>query len=413
MGHVAEALGMDPTEVALKNDGVEGHAMAELADLKRAQGFGTRDSLRECIEAGKKAISWDKKWHLPGTKKLPNGKLHGLGFAWTHEWGDSGGSGAIAIRVERDDGSARILGIRCDNGVCAETAYCQIAADELGFRYEDVHYRQFEETGFATMTPDSSTNLAVNGYAVRNAARQLRQKILEVATTPRVTERPDMGYTPPFQGYKPEELDIKESVVYVRKDPSKRMTMAELVRPAFFMGVMDVGATEPIFAYGWHNQQGQYEGPPGARPIFVRQAHFVEVEVDPETGGIEVTKVVNVNDVGKAINPDAVEGQQYGGSVMGVSRVRSEEIIYCPATGVVLNGNLIDYKINTMLDCGPIETIIVETQMGYGPYGSTGVGEDVATVVPFAFYNAVHNALGAWVDLPATPQRVLKALGRT
>jgi xanthine dehydrogenase molybdenum-binding subunit len=138
----------------------------------------------------------------------------------------------------------------------------------------------------------------------------------------------------------------------------------------------------------------------------------VEVEVDPETGAIEVTRVVNANDVGKAVNPDAVEGQQYGGSVMGVSRARTEDMLYCPATGVVLNGNLIDYKINTMLDCGPIDTIIVETGMGYGPYGSVGIGEDVATVLPSAFYAAVHNAIGAWVNMPTTPDRVLKALGK-
>jgi len=414
MNHVAEALKMDPTELALINDGCEGHAMADIAEWKRKRGFKNRDSLRECIEAGKKAMDWDAKWHLPGTGKLPSGRMHGLGMSWAHEWGDSGGSAAIGIRIERDDGTARVLGLRCDNGVCAETAYCQIAADELGFRYEDVQYRPFEEAGFTPMTPDSSTNLVVNGWAIRNAARQLRQKVLEVATSPRITERPEMGYVPPFEGYKPEDLDIKESKVFVRKDPSKSITMAELVRPSFFMGKMDVGSTEPLFAWGWQNQQGAYDinGPPGPRPIFVRQAHFVEVEVDPETGGIEVTRVTNANDVGKAVNPDAVEGQQYGGSVMGVSRVRTEEVVYCPATGVVLNGNLIDYKINTMLDCGPIDTIIVETGMGYGPYGSVGIGEDVASVVPFAFYAAVHNAIGKWVDLPATPDKVLKALGK-
>ena len=348
----------------------------------------------------------------PGTKKLPNGRMHGIGFTYTHEWSDSAGSGAVGMRIERDDGSARILGQRCDNGCAAETAYCQIAADELGFRYEDVHYRVFEEGGFTPMTPDSSTNLSVNGFAVRNAARQLKRKILEIATTPRITERPDMGYTPPLAGYRPEDLDIRESVVYVKKDPSKRITMADLVRPAFFMGKMDIGSTEPLFAWGWQNQQGAFMGTPGPRPIFVRQAHFVEVEVDPETGGIEVTRVANANDVGKAINPDAVEGQQYGGSVMGVSRSRTEDTIYCPATGVVLNGNLIDYKINTMLDCGPIDTFIIETGMGYGPYGAVGIGEDVATVVPAAFYAAVHNAIGQWVDLPTTPDRVLKALGK-
>jgi xanthine dehydrogenase molybdenum-binding subunit len=409
LNRVAEALGMDPTEVAIKNDGSEGHAMAELGDLKRRLGFPERDSLKECIEAGKKAIGWDDKWHLPGARRLPSGRMHGIGFTFANEWGDSQGSGAVGIRIERDDGSARILGQRGDNGCAAETTYCQIAADELGFRYEHVHYRQFEEGGFTPMTPDASTNLAVNGYAVRNAARQLKQKILEIATTPRMTERPDMGYYPPFGDYKPEDLDIKDSVVYVKKDPAQRMTMAELVGPAFLSGKMDIGSTEPLFAYGWHNQKG---GLMGLRPVFVRQAHFVEVEVDPETGGIEVTRVVNANDVGKAINPEAVEGQQYGGTVMGVSRARTEDTVYCPATGVVLNGNLIDYKINTVLDCGPIDTIIIETGMGYGPYGTVGVGEDVATMAPGAFYAAVHNAIGKWVDIPTTPDRVLKALGK-
>lgn len=412
MGHVAEALSMDPTELALRNDGADGIPMAELVEDKLACGFSNRDSLKECLAEGKAAIRWDATWHAPGTRRLPNGKMHGIGFTWSHEWGDSGGSAAIGIRVERDDGSARVFGMRCDSGVCAETAYCQIAADELGFCYEHVQYRPFEEGGFTPMTPDSSTNLSINGWAVRNAARKLKRKILEAATTPRTTERPDMGYIPPFEGYSPDDLDIEESVIYVKKDPSNRLTMADFVRPAHFQGKMDIGSVEPLFAYGWHNQHGQYEGPPGARKNFVRQVHFVEVEVDTETGEVEVTRVVNVNDVGKAINPDAVEGQQYGGSVMGVSRVRTEEVVYCPATGVILNGNLIDYKINTILDCGPIDTIILETGMGYGPYGSCGIGEDVATMVPFALYDAVHNAIGTWVDLPVTPDKVLEALGR-
>jgi CO/xanthine dehydrogenase Mo-binding subunit len=412
-GHVAEALDMDPTELALNNDGCDGIAMDELGADKRACGFANRDSLKECLEAGKTAIGWEARWHAPGARKLPNGRMHGLGFAWSHEWGDSGGSSAIGIRVERDDGSARVFGMRCDNGVCAETAYCQIAADELGFRYENVQYRPFFESGFTPMTPDSSTNLSINGWAIRNGARKLRRKILVAATRPRVTERADMGYIPPFEGYSPEDLDIKESVIFVKKEPSIRMTMAEFVRPAHFQGKMDMGSTEPLFAYGWHNQHGQYEGPPGARKNFLRQTHFVEVEVDPETGAVEVTRVVNANDVGKAINPDAVNGQQYGGSVMGISRVRTEEVIYCPVTGVILNGNLLDYKINTILDCGPIDTLIVETGMGYGPYGSAGVGEDVATMVPFALYTAVHNAIGVWVNLPLTPDKVLEALGKT
>jgi CO/xanthine dehydrogenase Mo-binding subunit len=78
-------------------------------------------------------------------------------------------------------------------------------------------------------------------------------------------------------------------------------------------------------------------------------------------------KVREATALGCKPSPDAVEGQQYGGSIVGVRRVRTEDTIYCPATGIVQNGNLIDYKINTMLDCGPIEILIIETGMGYGP----------------------------------------------
>jgi xanthine dehydrogenase molybdenum-binding subunit len=137
------------------------------------------------------------------------------------------------------------------------------------------------------------------------------------------------------------------------------------------------------------------------------------VEVDPETGEVVVTKVVNVNDVGKAMSPESVEGQQYGGTYMGVGRNRSEEYIWDEKTGVLLNGNLLDYKINTMGDIGSIETIIVETEMGYGPYGAVGIGEDVATDTTHVLNGAVQNAIGEWVDDgPITPDKVLKALGK-
>ena len=86
--HVAAELGLDPTEVALKNDGCNGHDITYLSEYKREHGFPDRDSLRECIEAGKKAIGWEEKWHKPGTKRLPNGRYHGLAFTWNHGWDD-------------------------------------------------------------------------------------------------------------------------------------------------------------------------------------------------------------------------------------------------------------------------------------------------------------------------------------
>lgn len=418
---VADALGMDPTQVALLNDGADGHDMAWLNARKPELGFEVRDSLRECIEKGKAAIDWDRNWHPPGTRKLSSGRMHGIGFAWTHEWEDSSGSAEIAMRLEPEDGTLTIFGIKSDVGVNAETAYCQVAADELGMRIEDVFYKNQMDAGFYAMTPDSSTSTCVNVFATRNAARRLKNDILVAASSPSGhTQRG--GFPAVFEGLTPEELDIRESTIFVKSDPSRKISLKEFVRPmgiegpACYAPEMGEGAercnfTVPLYAYGWQVQQGAYSS---YRLRMCRQAHFMEVEVDTETGQVFVTRVVNVNDVGKVFSWEGCEGQQYGGSYMGVGRGLFEEVVHDPVTGVMLNGNLIDYKFATFNDVGPIDTILIETAMGYGPYGAVGIGEDIATIVPALPGPAVHNALGIWIDdFPMTPDVVLEAIQKT
>ena len=424
---VAAELGMDPIEVSLLNDGAEGHDTDWLDSKKAELGFQVRDSLKECVEKGKAAIGWDEKSHAPGAKRLPDGKMHGLGFTWTHEWDDSAGSSEIGMYFERNDGSVTILGCRCDCGVNAETTYCQIAADELGVPLESVRFKHMDDAGFFPMTPDTSTNLAVNGWAVRNAARILKQKLLETAVARRCVTQLTPGYPPAFPDKRPDELDVKDGVVFEKADPANRMAIGELIGPSGAMGpitspvgepiysgkeglAFPLRGTPPMFDHGWQIQRGCYLG---VRLRFCRQAHFMEVEVDPETGAIDVKKIVTVNDVGKVINWDGCEGQAYGGAIMGLGRGMTEEVVYDPKTGVMLNGNLLNYKIPTMMDYGDIETIMVETAMGYGPYGTVGIGEDVATVLPALIGPAVHNAIGVWIDgFPITPDRVLQALGK-
>ena len=148
----------------------------------------------------------------------------------------------------------------------------------------------------------------------------------------------------------------------------------------------------PVYVWAWH-RQGRF-GIEEGRHRLCRQAHFCEVEVDTETGEVEVKRVINVNDVGKALSPEGVEGQQYGGTFMGIGRNRCEEYIWDEKTGVLLNGNLCDYKFATMNDIGASTRVIVETGMGYGPYGSVGVGEVVATVTTYLLEGAVYNAIG-------------------
>ncbi len=413
--HVAAELGIDPTEVALKNDGVEGRDMAYLDAFKKTHGFPVKDSLRECIEAGKKAIHWDEKRHAPGAKKLPNGKMHGMGFTWTHEWDDTRGAGTAALMIQAD-GSVNVIGFRADVGVNAETTYCQVVAEELGVPVEQVFFRQQDDVYLPLMTPDGSCNLAINGYVMQKLGRMAKQKLLELATT--TVHLIEHDIPPCFAGLGPEDLDVKDGMVFVKADPSNRKAVEQIVRDVggSISGSRDCVRIQntthpPVFVWAWH-RQGRY-GVEEGRHRLCRQAHFCEVEVDTETGAIEVTKVVNVNDVGKAFSPEAIEGQQYGGTYMGIGRNRMEEFIWDPKTGVLLNGNLLDYKFAAMNDIGPVDTQIVETGMGYGPYGSVGVGEDVATVATYLLGSAVFNAIGKWIDdYPITPDRVLAALDK-
>ncbi len=399
--HVAAELGLDPTLVALKNDGCEGHGMDWLSKYKNERGFPDRHSLKECIDAGKKAIGWDSKWHPPGAKELPNGKMHGMAFTWDHEWDDVRGTGSAAVWME-NDGTVSIVAQHSDVGVNPWTTYCQIVADELGVPVEDVTIKPFDgDHIFSLMSPDGSCNLCSNGFIVRKAARKARAMLLDLA----------LNF---FEGLNVEDLDLKDRFVFEKGNPENKKPIKDIAVLAMPMhNAVGTWTEPPIVGWAWHQHGIWGDAIETGRPRLCRQAHFMEVEVDTETGVVEVTKVVNANDVGKAISPETIEGQMYGGTYMGVGRALTEEMVWDPQTGVLLNRNLVDYKCATILDCPEADTIIVETEMGHGPYGTVGVGEDIATMIPALLGPAVYNALGVWVDdFPITPQKVLKALGK-
>jgi CO/xanthine dehydrogenase Mo-binding subunit len=399
--HVATALGLDPTEVALKNDGCEGHDISYLTEYKGEHGFPDRDSLRECIEAGKKAIGWDGKWHPPGTLRLPNGRMHGMAFTWSHDWDDVRGTGSAAVLIQ-NDGSVSVIAQHSDVGVNPWTAYLQIVADELGVRYEDVEINPFDlNQGFSLMSPDGSCNLCSNGFVVKKAAQKARKRLLDLATTK-------------FEGLTANELDIKDGIIFEKSNPKNSMPIKDVVMFATpMLNAVEIWTEPPVLAWAWHTHGLWGQALETGRPRMCRQANFTEVEVDTDTGEIRVTKVVNVNDVGKAISPETIEGQMYGGTYMGLGRAVTEEMAWDPNTGVLLNRNLLDYKYATMLDYPPAESIIIETGLGHGPYGATGIGEDTATMIPALIGPAMYNALGIWIDeFPITPARVLKALGK-
>jgi CO/xanthine dehydrogenase Mo-binding subunit len=137
----------------------------------------------------------------------------------------------------------------------------------------------------------------------------------------------------------------------------------------------------------------------------------VEVEVDEETGLTRVTRLVACYDVGQVINRQSAEGQLEGGAVQGLGHALMEQVVL--DQGISRNPHLFDYKIPTTLDAPAIETILLESGKGLGPFGAKGIGEPAMTPTPAAVMNAVSRAVGSAVtELPITAERVLAMLGR-
>ncbi len=145
--------------------------------------------------------------------------------------------------------------------------------------------------------------------------------------------------------------------------------------------------------------------------VMDRQAHFVEVEVDTETGMVDFRNIVCVNDVGHLFNPQGAVAQQYGGILMGLGRNGTEAHVWRPKTGVALNFDMINYHIGTMNDSPLPPCLANESHLGYAAFGAYGIGENVGAAMSGIVVSAIYNATGKWVlNHPTTPDRVQKAL---
>jgi xanthine dehydrogenase molybdenum-binding subunit len=411
---VAAHLNMDPIKVQLINDGVRGHDMAWLDEnVKKKYGMPVRDSLKEVVEAGKAAFDWDKRWHAPGARKLPNGKMHGVSFYACASWatGTRGANNPYPGISIAQDGTATIFFRRCDCGQSAPTTYCQIVADETGMRYEDVKIEFKEYFSFDAFWPAGSMGAMVNSYGLVLNARAMKKLLLEYALKPMpVTGNyPGFGAPPipsPFQGKSIKELDIKDSVIFEKANPANTLPVKTLVasyRYSWLQGGPFFVAITPPEPY---KVEMQYD--------MARQACFVEIEVDIETGQVEVTKLVHSYDLGQSINPNVNETQLFGGAYQGISVSATEGIFYDPKTGVKLNDNFLGYPIMTIQDIGEITCPTVETHLGFSAYGLYGCSEaGKAATAAALLVPALYNAIGKWVEqTPVTPDVVLKALGK-
>jgi CO/xanthine dehydrogenase Mo-binding subunit len=221
------------------------------------------------------------------------------------------------------------------------------------------------------------------GLAVERAARDARRQLLLIAAD-KLEAAPD-------------DLEIVDRAVRVRGFPTRSITLSDLAKAA-----MQFGAKyEPVYGRGASATTAR-------SPAFA--AHLTEVAVDPDTGGVEILGHVAVQDVGRAINPAAVESQIHGGVVQGFGWALLERMAY-DEHGQLLAATLMDYALPHSLQTPRIDTVLVEVPSDHGPFGAKGVGEPPVVGVPAAVANAIADATGARAtDLPITAEALRAAL---
>jgi CO/xanthine dehydrogenase Mo-binding subunit len=197
--------------------------------------------------------------------------------------------------------------------------------------------------------------------------------------------------------------------VFVKSDPDQSLPLSELAKICAAEGLplSNLALFTAPFTEGIDPETGQGR----VFPDFTFGAQAVEVAVDTETGEVTVLKSVACHDVGRAINPAAVEGQIAGGSNQGLGYAIMEE--FKVEGGKILTPSLSEYLVPTSVDFAPTQVIILESGTGVGPFGAKGIGEPSLTPAPAAVANAVADAIGVRIyELPLTPERVLAALDR-
>jgi carbon-monoxide dehydrogenase large subunit len=363
MDSIARQLGIDPVDFRASNALREGDTSVSGAAVPR-------NGLLETLLAVKERLG------LP--KKLPEGR--GVGIALC-EWRSGSGPSTAAISVNEDGTISLLTGSVDISG--SDTALAQIAAEALGLTLEEVVVAK-RDTDLAPFTGPSGGSRIVysQGKAVQLAAQDARGKLLALAA-----ER---------FGVPPDALACAGGRVYVQDNPTQGLTLSQLAR----MSLTSRGG--PIVG------QAALSSMPYA-PVFSTQG--VEVMVDRETGQVKITRFVQAQDVGVAVNPMGVEGQMEGGAVQGIGRALSEELLIDPATGRVRNPSLATYLMPLAVDMPEIENILINVPTDDGPFGARAVAEPPGFGPPAAIANAVFDAVGVRItELPLTAERVLAAL---
>lgn len=359
---IAGWLGVDPIELRLKNAATEGTVRADGLEFPR---IGYRETLE--------AIREHEHYQTP-----LEGPWRGRGVA-SGFWFNCGFKSSVTVSVE-SDGKVRLIEGSTDIGGTRTSLAMQLA-EVLGLEAEDVRPAvvDTDSVGYNDITGGSRVTFAT-GLAVIEAGEKVRAEMARRAAH--------------LWEVDAEEVEVEGDLYRHRSDSSRSISFRELAAKLDETGgaLVEQATVAPKGVGGGFG------------------THLVDVEVDPETGKVQILRYTAAQDVGKAIHPSYVEGQIQGGAVQGIGWALYEGYQY-DEKGHLMNANFLDYRLPTSLDLPMIDTILVEVPNPGHPYGVRGVGEVPIVPPPAAIANAIHQAIGIRLhELPMNSARVLRAI---
>jgi len=353
MDALAESLNMDPLDIRLMNALEDGDESASGEIMNSV-------AVKKCLQEAAQLMDWAKN---PISEVTPDGKLRGRGIACFCKLTGTPSSSSVITRLN-GDGTVTVLQSGTEMGQGATTVIPQMVAEAFGIPVDkimivpvDTMYTPYEKT-----TTSSRLTFHV-GNAALKAVQDMNEQLKHLAS---IAWKIDA-----------DQIRIHNGLITAKdaKGAEKSISIEDIGNS----GILK--EQDPVVGHGSYSTSDIFDPPDKAthqskRPtiMWFFGAQAAEVEVDPETGKVEVLKVTAAHDVGKAINPLGCYQQIEGGIVMGMGNALLEEMVH--EKGILKNGNMVDYKIPTSKDAGlEIKISLVENPHPEGPYGAKGLGE--------------------------------------
>lgn len=373
---LAERLNMDPTEIRLKNLIKEG----ETSLVSEGVRLGS-STLHQCISKGRELIGWKDKYPRV---EMSDHKVRALGMSVTMQGSGIANIDTASAEIRlNDDGNFTLLIGSTDMGTGSDTILSQMAAEILETEINKIIVHA-ADTDISPYDPGSyaSSTTYVTGMAVIKAAEDLKQQIIENGA--RILEVSIDAVE--FDGQK-----------VITAEGDKEVTVEKIAE----LQILGFGGKRQLVGHATH-------GSPVSPPPFI--AGFAEVEVDKDTGKVQLIDYVAVIDCGTVINPNLATIQAEGGLVQGIGLAMYEDVRY-DNRGRMTTNSFMQYKIPTRKDIGNIRVAFEESFESTGPFGAKSIGEVVINTPAPAIIDAVYNAVGVRItSLPITPEKVFMAM---